>query len=190
MVKLSRAEVEYFRPIAEAQESRRNYFRGASDFRRGLTDSPTLRGMIGEHTFCKWINGKFPELRLEVDVSDKPRGDGGIDLMLFGVTIQVKTRSQHLRGVCLIRRQNDAGDIMPLPWHLMVSVTIPREIAVGGFLPTTIDGFIFKDDLPTDSLRDARRGNHMNLEVPDTALSSVGELFDYLEGRKNATRPS
>jgi hypothetical protein len=190
-------QMRHLRALAAERDGRRRYDRARSRWRQGLTDHATLKGMLGEQAFANYANAHLRLLTpLEVDAEDRPAGDGGIDFALFGVLIQVKTRTT-LNPV-LYRRATEDGRVLPINWHVLVSATYappPAPALPLGFLPepfsgeqeVLLDGWTDRTAiLDRSAFRDARIGRHKNLELTDACLEPMSDLVRHLENVRDA----
>ena len=162
---------------AERRAKARGYAQRSDVWGNGLIRNPILVGLVGELAVTKYLASKLA-IKLSVDMEDKPSGDGGNDVLVYGVSIQVKTRRQ--RGTVWIRRRSESGRIQVLKWILCVAATWnPDDPAAVNI--ATLDGWKMRKDLPSQSsYTDARVGFHMNLELDDSLLEPMDSLVEYL----------
>lgn len=168
------AHLTWLTEIARDREKRRRYSASENPWRRGIIQNPTLVGLVGEFALSLFLSNRLRE-RVEINTRDEPRGDGGVDLPVYGIPIQVKTRTN--RNDILIRRETDNGFILPIRWEVCVSVTWTE-----GDLVAMLDGWVRKSRMfeDADFVR-GRRGSWMNLELGDEFLEPMGELPRYLK---------
>lgn len=178
------ADLLDLRRLAEMRARYRGYARRPDQWGQGLTNDPIFKGLVGERALTLWLNSRF-KTNLDVDRRDLPHGDGGIDIWLFGISMQVKTRAYP--GHLLICRERD-GKIVEAPWKTCVSVTWDgREFANGAF--PLLDGWIARTRaLSSGQFKTARRGNHMNIEVPDQELECMNRLAGYLKASRGTKK--
>lgn len=169
---------------ARRRESARRYAGGRSAWRRGLTKSPTLRGLVGEQALAAWLSKRLG-VSVYADMEDRRFGDGGVDFRLWGRLVQCKCRARRY-GAMLIRRLDESGTLLPLGSDFYVQTTWEGRLVErpqGNELPTwtnpqvvTIDGYVTREVVAGGAFRPARMGDHRNLEVPDCRLSPVRDL--------------
>lgn len=173
-MRMSLPEIDYYRPIADAQESRNRYRTSSSRWKRGSINEPTLCGYMGEHAFAKYASHCL-QIPVQVDTTTKRSGDGGFDFIIFGRRIQVKTRG-HPKD-CLLRRQDEHDKLLEITWHIFVSCTCSFD-----FRLVTLDGYIKAEDYTQlADFKKGRRGDWMNLELEDKHLYPMSRLITALE---------
>ncbi len=174
---MSKTELRWLRGLAVQREGRRGYQGSYTDWRRGIIKLPTLVGLVGEHALCLYLN-KTLGLRLEVDVTDRPLGDGGVDLRPLGIPTQVKTRTRRLD--VLLRRVTEDGRLLPLAWEICVSATWEMR---DGYEPevVTLDGWSkVSQVLDVSEFKRGYRGDWWNLEMGDECLEPMSDMVENL----------
>lgn len=137
---------------------------------------------MGEEAFATYMTSRLSAygVRLEVDESDRPGGDDGIDFRIAGVPIQIKTRQKI--GDLLIRRTDESGKLLCLPWDIAVVATWADRGDDDASLIVKLDGWASRRMLTQKgSFLPARRGDHFNLELPDKNLLSMANLVRYFK---------
>lgn len=197
-VTLSSAQLRYLRALADDRDRRRNYGARPDRYGRGLAPHATLKGLVGEQAFANYANdalGLLPPLM--VDEEDRPGGDGGVDFNLFGILIQVKTRT--IRDAVLYRRETGGGRVLPIRWHVLVSASFYPPPPRAGPLPSlSPDPFVGKQEVLLDGWLDrtaildhstakgARVGSHRNLEFTDVYLEPMSDLLLHIQNVRDA----
>ncbi len=178
-VGISGGELRHLARVAESRDQSRAYSTRTDVWGRGLTSDPTLKGLVGELATCKYLNRKLGT-SLDVDETERPAGDGQCDVPVFGVRIQVKTRERP--GCLLVRRQAEDGRALEIKWHVCVCCTWDGRTDAAGGATVELAGWVSRFALPTDGrFTEARRGEHMNLELPDEQLQPMNRLAQTLE---------
>lgn len=179
------------RSVQQAME--RDYRRRGDAWGQGLTgglqvkNSRDLRpdeagpfiGMIGEYGVCSYLNRRLKIDVAAMDFQRRQHGDGGVDLKIFGLTIQVKTRTKSF-SVSLIKRAERSGLVVPLSACAYAFCQYTREQQN----VVQLLGWSWARSLLGYPLVPARRGDHMNIEVPDVTLLPMTSLIDELKQRK------
>jgi hypothetical protein len=129
---------------------------------------PTLVGKLGEVAFAYFINAAARRLILRVDFKEQRRGDGGLDFVLLGFRIDVKTRSTE--SPSLVRKADASGRIKPLMSHRYVFAHLDREMT-----RVLLLGWADREAIMRCPSRPARFG-HVNYEVPDERLEPMNSL--------------
>lgn len=147
----------------------------------GLTANPVESGFLGELTLVNFLCD-YLGVRLQVNTARLPFGDGGVDIPIFGITIQVKNRRG---GTDLLVRRSDGdadgvlGRIRDIESDVFVKVSCP-SISGGDPHFGTIDGWVRAKALVHSQYQTARYGEHMNLVIPEGHLREPMELLEYL----------
>ena len=95
-VKITRGELAYFQKTARIRAGFRRYGARGDEWGRGLAKPgdpvfPILAGLLGEFAVCAFLNSRLGT-KIQPDTSLLVKGDGGRDLIVCGICIQVKTR--------------------------------------------------------------------------------------------------
>lgn len=175
--RITRHDIESLRRAADAEESRRGYAHSHNGWRRGILANPTLVGKVGEFAFAQYMSREL-KCELAVNNKDAPRGDGGIDFVIHGVRVQVKTRTR--RTAVMIRRETEEGKILPIRWNVCVQCTYHEIDDPCG---VTLDGYTTKEAILDSEFMKGRRGDWKNLEVPDELLLPVSRLLESIRNR-------
>lgn len=167
--------------VATDRDARRGYANSRGVWRHGLIDNTTFRGCVGEFACATWLSERLG-VAVEIDTTDRPRGDDGIDLRVLGKTLQVKCRKRTGDAV-LIPRHNDQRKILTLTADFYVQATWPWDGAQRSPLPpVTIDGWLLKRDVTGGRIAPARKGVHVNLEIPNRGLRTPADLVLFFQG--------
>lgn len=138
--------------------------------------APILAGLIGEHTVCGLIRRRV-KLTTSVDLALRPEGDGGADIVVLGLRIDVKTRLKD-RDVFLVRHANERGRKDELKSDVYVFATWLKGRVC------SVHGFVWRDFIATLPPHDAIRGNHTNYEIQPADLLPMSRLFEEIKGRE------
>jgi hypothetical protein len=174
----------HLRDLALQREQQRRYSSSSRVWCRGLCQRPTFTGLIGEEAFSQFINAKLAKqgVRIAVDEQARANGDGGIDFTVLGVGIQLKTRQR--REVVLVRRQDENGTLLPIVWQVLVSATWKDAGDEEPNHTVFLDGWVSRKNLRVKGkFLPARRGDHMNLELPDEELDPMTRIVTYFQNR-------
>ncbi len=136
-----------------------------------------VAGMIGEYAVASYINHRIGKHVCKIDLSLRNAGDGGIDLLPNGISVDVKTRLQDY-GAHLIRRRRDSGSIVRWHCNLFVFAQWERSMTV------QLMGWCwasFAESLPECA---ARRGNHRNVEIKPVMLLPMNRLIYAIEAQQ------
>lgn len=177
---LSRTELRILRDIAEQRNVYRGYARRADAWGRGFIKNPALVGLVGEHAVCKFLTCRG--FQRFADTALRPTGDGGRDIEVMGLVLQVKTRRNGIGRRSLVKR-GDRGRIVPLSCDVFVFVQwaeeSPDEAQLLGWLWA-------KDASRTASFERSPipDATHWNLKIPDVLLLPMSRLGDELVARR------
>jgi hypothetical protein len=181
---------------AQRQSDHRGYARGGT-WAQGLKGDvvienvglitravrPAFCGNLGEYAACCHINRKFGIEVAACDFILRKFGDGGIDLKVFGLTLQVKTRESNRHGN-LIRRIDDRGKVLEFSAQAFVFCEW------GGFDSVQLLGWEWTKAIENREVVPAIVGDHQNIVVEDEDLQPMNRLVDNLEARREAGRCS
>lgn len=181
------------RVIFQAAIDLDRYAGAAGGWRRGYSDPldiPTLGkleattatiyvGLLGQEAVRKLAQNHFGDLVLSNDFRRHENGDGGIDLRILTLSLQVKTR-KHPTLPTLVRVDNGEGMAVPLTGDAHVFCHIPDR---GGFIVRVL-GWKWTRDLKRYPSVPAVRGCHFNIEVPDADLEPMSRLWAEIESRR------
>lgn len=138
--------------------------------------APILAGLIGEHCVCDMIRRRV-KVPANVDFTLRPDGDGGKDIVAFGLKIDIKTRTKD-HGVHLVRHANERGRKAQLKSDVYVFATWPKGRVCH------VHGFVWRDFIAALEPHDAIRGNHTNYEIQPADLLPMSRLFDEIRSRE------
>lgn len=138
----------------------------------GKMGEAAVRGLARQN-----LGNAIPPLDLEL----KHAGDGGVDLNIFGLSMQVKTRVKQ-RSVNLIRVVDARGNDQPLHGDIHVFC----EWLDSGSMVVTVLGWMWTQSMLDYVIKPAWRGEHQNIEVPDADLQCLSRLWAELEARREA----
>jgi hypothetical protein len=142
---------------------------------------PNFVGGMCEYGVTELINRQFRRTVIAMDLRSRVRGDGGIDMKSFGLTVQVKSR-QKPENPNLIRRYFRNGWVVPLGADVHIFCLYRRDdqdaVSVLGWAWTR------KLELQGYEIVPARRGEHVNIEVPDVDLEPMSRLIKELRQRE------
>ncbi len=173
---LTQDDLDFLAKTAEERDRRRGYSTRRDLWGQGFVASPTLVGLVGEFATAQYLTEGLGAT-VPINTDDAPAGDGGFDLVKFGARIEIKTR--RWRGESLLRRETEAGRLVPINWDIFVSATWEREAAP---LVPTLDGWIFRRDfVEASGLVLGRAGPWNNLELTDVCLDPMPRLIEALE---------
>jgi hypothetical protein len=144
--------------------------RGLCDPRPGMTTEQVgpFVGLLGEMATATFLNRQFRSQVADVDLAPNEAGDGGVDLVVLGVPIQVKTRTGD-HATSLVRCRRDDGASVPLLSRIHVFAQVER---MREHCPILL-GWAWTEDVIARESVPARRGSHFNHEVPDADLMDV-----------------
>jgi hypothetical protein len=173
-VPLTPSDITRLQDIARRRDEFRGYRRSADQWKQGIIKNPTLAGLFGEEALCKWLNGR---IGLHLAVNDKllKKGDGGNDIDVAGMSLQVKTLITSKRP--LIRR--DHGWIRPLDCDAFVFAK-----ADYGSLVVRLIGWIWASHVPDVGVfAQSPIGDWWNIAVESIHLQPMSRLIDEIKGR-------
>lgn len=139
-----------------------------------------LVGLVGEAALCEYLTRRGYEQR--VDLVLRQFGDGGRDVEVSGLVIQVKTRRKGIGRRSFVKR-GDRGHIVPFKCELFVfaewNETTPSEA------PQLL-GWMWSVDVSRGGRFERSplaRARHWNLRVRDLDLLPMSRLIDELGAR-------
>lgn len=144
------------------------------------TQRAIFAGKIGEYAVRelarrrKSISRRVPP----IDTSVRVAGDGGVDLQILGLSLQVKTRQRAGVGN-LVKREAECGRTIPLMGDAHCFCEwVPPAFAV------RVLGWAWNANLEGLPTVPAIVGSHRNIEVPGRTLLPMFRLWAELESRK------
>lgn len=176
---------------ANSRAKFRGYRSGETQWQRGLTGgisimnvgtispeaTPIAIGLFGEYA-CAVAIDKHCGTKTAVDLMLRINGDGGRDLVVGGVAIQVKTRKRDT-GSHLVRAFNERGQRIQNSASMFAFCTWSvghRIVSVDGCLPRSL-----VEAMP---VVEAVRGTHRNYEVNDCELLPMARLFAEIRSKQ------
>lgn len=145
------------------------------------TAAPIYVGKLGEWAVTELARRRFGALVPPVDMTRKPLGDGGEDLIILRLGMQLKTRRRK-DAVSLVRVTDDRKR----PIGLKGDVHVFCEWLGSGDMIVGVLGWKWTRDLAKYPHVPARRGDHLNIEIPDTHLQPMTRLWAEIESRRVA----
>lgn len=171
-----------------------NRYENRSDkWGRGICDSLTIDGVgelnprqraifagkIGEHAVRELARRRpFGSLVPAIDIGTRVNGDGGVDLDILGMRLQIKTR-QRAGGSNLIKRIDEGGNVLSLfgEAHVFCEWVPPAPRVF-------IVGWLWNRDIVGMPIVPSPVGKWKNIEVPGAALLPLFRLWAELESRR------
>lgn len=145
------------------------------------TAAPIYVGKLGEWAVTELARRRFRSLVPPVDMTRKPLGDGGEDLLILGLGMQLKTRRKADR-VSLVRVTDDRKRPVPLKGEVHVFC---EWLGAGDMIVKAL-GWKWTREMVRYPQVPARRGEHLNIEIPDADLYPMSRLWAELESRRVA----
>jgi len=170
VVTISASEVEYVRLIAERRNSFRGYAHRQDTWGRGLIRNPAFCGLLGEHGLCSYLNKRLGT-KLAVDGELRIRGDGGRDIEIAGMSVELKTRVTGERY--LVRRLDDRRRIKEIvsDYVAFSKLISEREIHLLGWQTRSQFRLLSK-------LVKSTRGEWWNLDIDERELRPMSQLVE------------
>lgn len=170
------------RSNADTRDLYRGYSRRRDAWGKGLVPgkSATFVGLMGEHAVAVYLSRRgFP---MFADVTLRPCGDGGADIHVVGLRLQVKTRRKGLGGRNYVRRV-DRGRIVPFNCDAFVFAQWDETPTN----PVLLLGWAWRKDVATGTFERSPIGaaQHWNLRIQDVDLQPMSRLVDELIARKD-----
>ena len=165
-----------YRKYANTMDAWRNGLLGSLEMsgigRLSKQAHPIFCGFLGEYA----VGNPFG---VTVDTVLKKKGDGGIDLTIFGLTFQIKTTETPFN---MVRVRTKYGSPLAHPARVFVFCEWEKARTVW------VRGWIWTKDMFHLPEVPARCGDHTNIEPPSTSLLPWSALVDELSARKAAQR--
>lgn len=194
-VPIARADFLILKDVAIRRQVERDYRSKRNAWARGMVGPGRPRiaadlrrseysiyvGLIGEHGACQYINSRLGRKAAVLDLESRERGDGGVDIHVVGLAIQVKTQ-QHPGGAGLIRCVTEGGRELPLTARCYVFALYDRDHQDG----VSLLGWAWARDVVRQPRRPARRGGHTNIEVPRSLYLPASRLIKELRQREES----
>jgi hypothetical protein len=175
---ISPGDYSYAVDAARSRNQFRRYDERRDQWGRGIVSDPILVGMLGEIGVCSFLNRRCG-CRLCIDTELRARGDGGVDLSIAGMGIDVKTRNPRSK-TNLYRRVDSRGDMRALKsqFYVFCQRVEDRVVHLLGWI--SADGLI-------ERARFARSpvGDWFNLEVTDSHLEPMVRLVAEISYRRS-----
>lgn len=139
----------------------------------------SLVGIATEYAVCSFLNRRLGRRVAAVDLVSRAFGDGGRDIVVAGLSMQVKARQRDY-GKNLVRRVRDDGRMEPIHGDIHVYCEYLRE------RQDVVDilGWLWTREMHDYPIVDAMRGDHKNIEVPDWDLLPLGRLVREIKRRR------
>lgn len=137
---------------------------------------PIVAGKLGEYALWSLATRRFGDVFPPVDFGRRARGDGGIDLKMFGIELQVKTRVTSSQN--LVKAFDERGVEIPLTGHAHVFCSWDRQ----WFL--NVLGWIRNKELSRMPVESSRRGSWKNFVMADSQLLPLCRLWNELDLRR------
>jgi len=174
-IQLSTGDMSMLREAAARLESAR-YGKRQDTWGKGLVSSPMFVGLCGEHACCVFLNRKLAT-NVQVDTVLRSHGDGGADIVLMGLRIQVKTRSVGKRN--LIRRIDGEKRVRGLSVHAFVFAQLFESTRLVHLL-----GWCHAADTRKNGrLSKSARGDWWNIELEGKHLLPMNDLATEISTR-------
>lgn len=175
IVRLSASEYEFVRTVAVKRAAFRNYAGRRDQWGVGMVPNSILVGLLGEHGLCSFIN-KRTNLRTCINERLLANGDGGHDVDIDGLTLEMKVR---VRGRhFLVRRVDDRKRIRQIKSEIVVFAQLKdeREIHLMGWMTRS----------QVRSQRHIRSpvGDWWNLEIDESELHHMEHLIEEIRFRR------
>ena len=151
-----------------------SYVDGIGTLRKDVR--PIFAGLLGEYATALLVNRRFPGAA-KVDLRLRKGGDFGIDLQVFGLTLQVKTR-QNSESHNLVKRINERGALLRIPARGCVFCEW-----TGGQIVSVL-GWCWTKDIEWRETEQSSLGSWRNIVVRDCDLLPARRLIDDLSARK------
>lgn len=148
----------------------------------GATERPIVVGKVGEYAVVRYLSHRLDYAIQPVDFRKRETGDGGKDVVVFGMSLQVKTR-QKSAAVSLVRRKSGGGFDYPLCGHAHIFCQWQCEHD-DHCLFAELLGWMPNREMRSYPLVPARRGDHLNIEIPDAHLHPMSQLVVELKSKK------
>lgn len=163
------------------RNARRQYAKRSTQWGRGLTGAkfvpaldrevsgdvfPILAGLVGEWAAYRVLHKSAGEAG-GVDTAIRDTGDRGIDLILAGISIQVKCRTT---ACPLLVRKRQGHRLCPIRSQVFVFCHWQREWAVD------VLGTVSRKDVQAWEVRDGKGRGHQNYVGSEADLFPIGRL--------------
>jgi hypothetical protein len=169
-------DLKWARQIADTRNRHRGYRYSRNEWNRGLLKDPVYDGVLGEIAMVAWLNGTVGvRPLLTVDETLYRYGDGGKDIVVYGLSIDTKGETRN-RPFSLVRRVTDRKRLAPLAADVYAFMTTEDPYGI------LFQGWLARSELRQKAVqRPARRGKHFNLEVEKRFLESPRQLQELIE---------
>jgi hypothetical protein len=132
-----------------------------------------LVGLVGEYATKRFLTSARPSWQIEIDTELRGTGDGGIDILAFGLKVQVKTKTRH-GGENLVKCATSYG------WHCVVFCRWNMTDCVH------LLGWTWKADVVSLAPQPSPFGGWSNFSVLDSALEPMSSMVSEIEAWKGA----
>lgn len=145
--------------------------------RLSQAERPVFAGKLAEFAVRSLAARRFPGFVSDIDTALRPYGDGGVDLTVAGLALQLKLRQSH-KAVNLIKRVGTDGRLVRLGGEAAVFCRwIPGESAV------SVLGWMPNRSLLAYTPTPSERGPWLNIVAPDCDLLPLSRLWAEAESR-------
>lgn len=154
---------------------------------KGYNLENALRGLIGEAAVAQYLYEEAAVLQGMTIGQVLPKGDGGIDLSAYGITLQIKTVRPG--GDLLVKRFASWSGLLGLNANAYVFCELGSTIPnLAGWQSVDLLGFVWKDQLIAKAhYRKSQRFDWMNLEIERDELLPINRLAVYLDAQRRMT---
>lgn len=175
---VSMREINQLRAIAARRNAYRGYQSRRDQWGRGLTKDPIVVGLIGEHAVLSFLNSRLGT-RMSVDDRLLRVGDGGVDALVNGYSMQIKTRQRGRQN--LIRTLDDRKRLIAFNVEAFVFAKFaePSDVFLLGWI--TAD-----DARGVGDFKRSRVADHFNTVVEDKELEPMSRLIAEIQLRSVA----
>lgn len=160
--------------IVQKRNEYRGYSQSRNTWKRGIIPDGEMIGICGEFGLTQFLNSRL-RARLAVDDRLLTDGDGGKDVELYDLTMQVKTRGTSTKN--LIRRVDDRRRLRPSVADLFVFAQFDcrsRDGRLIGWIWTKTVRLVAKHQKST-------RGDWWNDYIADAELLPMDRLISELK---------
>lgn len=141
----------------------------------------TFVGWVGEGALAKYLREQLGISRL-CDACSRPYGDGGVDMTIHGIDLQVKTHRQG--GACTIARVKDRR-LKEFKFDIVVfceSQTDPSEVKQ----TCALLGYLFRKHLSKWGIHERAKGEYWHIRIDPKYLSPMLRLPKYLKAKEKS----
>lgn len=148
---------------------------------KGYKTENYVMGAYGEAALSKWLLSRLGARHLCNSLQRMIDGDGGVDIIIYGHTIQVKTSKYNNR----VPRLTQDKKSLPIKADIFVFVKPETSINNSDFASLSLKGFCFKSGLENFGILTPNKFNSgFDLVIEDDYLLPMEQLVSYLYGKK------